>query len=243
MRCSCKQREGFGQELEYHRAVFQLAAQPAESGSDDAAVVEGKLDAGAAARACRQALVAAVFGHEFDFVEEFVALEDSDRVPGARVAKVRAHAVLAGSIAPGPARERRQQRFADGRRHPGASVFPGQQVVGVNPGGARCGLGFFDQPEVGNGEIACAILRALAVAIAERVELFDVADRESRLRRNPAPQSELQRRICVGVEEARRQGGHTGANLRRRQDTRPARGDGHDDGIQTQGKSARHGAG
>jgi hypothetical protein len=97
------------------------------------------------------------------------------------------------------------------------------------------------QAEVGDGQVPRVGRRALAVAVAEGVELFDVADGEAGLCRDPAPEAELERGIAVPVQEAGGQGGDVRSRLGRRQDARPALRDGHDDGIEAQRQSARHG--
>src|SRR5688572_18703464 len=201
-----QQGEGLRQELEDHRTVLQLAAQAPERRRDDAPVVEGKLRPGRACLAGTAAAVALELGHEAGFVQEFVAFEHADRVPGPPVAEVRLHSVAARRVAPCPARERRDDLPADDGRQSRTPVLPGQEVVTVDPRGAGRGLRFLHEPEVGDGQLALAIHRALPVTVAERVELLDVADGQPGLRPDPAAQAQLERRIAVGIEEAEGQG-------------------------------------
>ena len=74
----------------------------------------------------------------------------------------------------------------------------------------------------------------VAAAVAERVELLHVADRQPRLRRDPPPQAEFQRGVRVRIEESRRQARRVAPGARGRQYARTALGDGHDDGIEAE---------
>jgi hypothetical protein len=88
--------------------------------------------------------------------------------------------------------------------------------------------------------VARAIRRALPVAVAERVELLDVANGEPGLGGDPAPQPELERRVSVRVQETGGQGLHAVTRLVRREDARLVGRHRDDDRVEAQGQPAGH---
>ena len=165
-------------------------------------MVEGKFSPGDGRVAGTVAAVTLELGHEAGLVEELVAFEHADRVPGPPVAEVRLYAMATRRVAAGPARERREQRVADDDRQARTPVLPGQEVITVDPRGAGGGLRFLHESEVCDGQLTLAVHRALPVTVAERVELLDVADGQPGLRPNPAAQAQLQCPVAVGIEQA-----------------------------------------
>src|SRR3972149_11109880 len=111
----------------------------------------------------------------------------------------------------------------------------------MEPSGARGGLLFLDEREVCHREMTRAASIALPLAVTEGVELLDVAKFAASLFRNPAPQTEFERRVFIGLQrsEGQRRDAIL-AGLGRRQDARLLRRDCDDYGIEAQRQGAGH---
>ena len=79
-----------------------------------------------------------------------------------------------------------------------------------------------------------------AIPVPKGIELLDIADRETGLRGNPAPEAKLERCVNFRIQGPGGQGGDAVARLRRRQDPGLAGRNRHDRGIEAQGQAARH---
>ena len=90
------------------------------------------------------------------------------------------------------------------------TVFPREERVDVEPPGRALHERLLaDEGEIRDGDHAhlCAGER-IAVEIAERVELLDVAELEARLFADPASKTELERPVLDGIERSEGKGGN-----------------------------------
>src|SRR5712671_178796 len=190
-------------QLENHRTVFELGAQPRDGGRQDTAmVVPHRLAQGGQVRALERGL-AAVVARLLDqpgFVEQFVAVEHLLLVPwasagGETLAQAFAPAERTGWIVArlvaGPGVERGQDRVVENVGAAGAPVLPREEAVPwLEPGARRSQRRTVRQ--AGERQIADrdrvrpAVAGAgMPAAIAEGAELLDIADRKPGLRLHP----------------------------------------------------------
>ena len=179
------QGEGLGHQVEQHRPVFELAAQTAQAGGEDAAVVRGHGPAGRGGRR-RMVLVAGRLGDQPGLIQQLVALQHPALVP----------AMGRRAVAPvfpredvedgGPARL--------GQRYVGGVGRQGQIADGnLAPSlGARCGAG------------------AGPTQVAEGVKLLDEAEAKAGLGRNEVAQRPFEGAVARGIERTEGQGGGRG---------------------------------
>src|SRR5262249_668291 len=98
-----------------------------------------------------------------------------------------------------PGLERRQDRAVEDFGPPAAPVLPGKETVprrepGAGGGERGAALGPAGEREVADRHRMWPLIAQLGVAaaVAERVELLDVADRKAGLRLDPAAQADLE---------------------------------------------------
>src|SRR5690606_9870803 len=174
-----------------------------------------------------EAAVVKALGHELRLVQELVALEHPNRVPRRRRDPERhPDAGLAGIVAGGPLLQVRQDPFTEQRGWPGPVVLPREELVVVDPRCAGRRLLLAHEREIRDRQQPLP-LPAPPVAIAERIELLDVADLEPGLVTHPAPQAPLERRVAEWIERTgwNREACAAGAD---REQLRPIVGDGDD---------------
>src|SRR5262249_23939051 len=113
-----------------------------------------------------------------------------------------------------PGLERRQDRAVEDRRRRAAPVLPGKEAVprrepGAGRGERRAALGPAGEREIADRHRMRPVVagNGVAAAVAERVELLDVADRKASLRLDPAAQADLEGVMRERIERARRQAG------------------------------------
>src|SRR6185295_2048811 len=191
-----EEREARGEQLEDHRAVLELAAQAAESAREDAAVVEPGAEPQANALRCGLLpLLVGVAVRLFDqlrLVEQLVALEHALAVPDdARQAEgdVRSFAPFGPGREIGrrrdPALDAGDDRPVDDLRPAAPPVLPGEEGVDVVParlaGAVRRLLSHQGEVADRDGAASGARFLRVAQAIAEGVELLDVAELEAGL--------------------------------------------------------------
>src|SRR5690606_8426786 len=199
-----RQRERRRQELEDDRAVRQLAAQPAERARRNAPVVVSERHTGAEIVRRLLALVRVMLDDQYRLVHQLVSLEHADRIPrhrrhAARLADPR----LPGLAAARPALELRHHLRLERIGPAVAVVLPREEIVVIDPRGARRRLLLAHEREICDREEPRVDVGP-AVAIAERVELLDVAELEPGPVLDPAPKSPLERHVGVRVERTRR---------------------------------------
>ena len=185
--------------------------------------------------------VAARLGDQPRLVEQFVAVEHPLGVPprGPRPeGDVDAAPALAAA---GAGRGRRRPGVEGGpdavaqqRRLAAPVVLPRQEAVRRLPRGGMPGrdVALAHEGEVGHRDHPDGAVRPpVAVAVAERVQLFDVREVHAGLLAHPGAQTEFEGAVAVGVEGAERQG--RGAGARHRQHPGLGVGDGDDGGVQS----------
>ena len=205
-----EERKRLRQELEYHRPVFDLAAQPADRRCQDAAVIENHRPTELNVAGLGFAAVAPGLVDQTGFVEQLVTVEHPVLVPR-RAAQTESdvHPLappfgdrpLPLGFHPG---SERGLELIEQLRPSFAPVLPGQEVVPVEPAGAA-GFGqtiFPHQREVphGNDPRPAQTFARVAVTVAEGVELLDVPHLDARLLAHPAAQGQLEGAVAGGVE-------------------------------------------
>ena len=178
---------------------FSFPAQPSECGGRDPAVVVGEFGPEFRPGLRAQPAIAFVFGDELRLVQELIALEHADRVPGPAAAEIHGDAPLARSVFAGPALERGGKRLGEGGRRTAAAVLPGKNVVIVEPGRPGRRLRFLDEAQVPDRQVPRIAGIPAAIAVPEGIKLLDIADREAGLRGDPAPQAQIERGIDFRV--------------------------------------------
>src|SRR6185369_4013232 len=128
------------------------------------------------------------------------------------------------------------------RRPAGPPVFPGEEFVPVAPVGFDADRDLAHQGEVGHGDDAhpLAAHPRIAVAVAEGVELLDVAEGEGGLLVDPAAQATVEGAVVLRIERTEGQGlveqpGGAFASGAQGEDARHFVGDRRDDGVETDG--------
>ena len=98
--------------------------------------------------------------------------------------------------------ECRQDRCTDGCGASAAPVFPGQEILGVTPLRITRGRRFAGESEVSHRDDtrAAIALAGIAIAIAEGVKLFHIADRQPTLFLDPTAQRDFKRAMAIGFE-------------------------------------------
>src|SRR5262245_9717635 len=213
-------------QLEDHRPVFELRAQPRDRGRENAAVVESHRLAErrqVSALKRRLAAVAPRLLDEARLVKQLVTVEHLLLVPGAAAdRKAQAQPLAPGEralrimahLALRPGVERRQDGAIEDVGPAGAPVLPGKEAVpwreagagGAERGGAVGQAGERQIADRDRVRPAVALL-GMAAAIAERVELLDIADREAGLRLDPAAQADLEGVVLKRIERTGREAG------------------------------------
>src|SRR5499426_483766 len=211
-------------QLEYDGTVFELGAQPRDRGGEDAAVIEAHRLAQPGRGLPRQrgfAAVAACLLDQAGLVDELVAVEHLLLVPRAAAEReTRPHALAPAQRtrrrglgrAARPILEQRQDDLVEDVRPLLPPIFPREEAIPwLEAGAGRMQGGkvlrharereIADRDDVGAG-----IARPrVAAAIAEGVELLDVADRKAGLGLDPGPQPDFEGAMRQRVERPERE--------------------------------------
>ena len=147
------------------------------------------------------AVVDRVLRHPPGLVEQLVALEDADAVPGGAEGDLYPFGVV---VIGRPRVECRSEILGQDGRLTLAVVLPGQQLVDADPPGVGEGRALTDEREVSDADRTSGRFAA-PVAVAERVELLGITEFETGLLTHASPQPQLQRLIGGEVEKSRRQ--------------------------------------
>src|SRR5712671_6179014 len=212
------------QKFKYHGAVFQFGAQPSHRGGQNSPVVEvhrcaegGKRPA----RQCRRASVPSRLLDQSCLIEYFVTIEHALLVPmRALGAEIKPDAILAAERAcrlrwlalSRPARQLWKDVALDhgGTRFP--PVFPWEKPVPGLERRARRGRGVVGRArqrkiaDRGDMRVGVAGLR-MSAAIAEGIELLDIAEPQARLLFHPGAQPNLEGAVRDRVERPERKPG------------------------------------
>src|SRR5215831_2168485 len=227
------EREFRRHQLEDHRAILQLGAQARDRGRENAPMVEPHRRAERRQLAALERGLAAVAARLLDearLVQELVAVEHLLLVPWAAARREalaqplapaeRARGIVA-RLALRPGVERRQDRAVEDLGPPGAPVLPREEAVPRREAGAGRAqrfraVGTAGERQVADRDHVRPAVAALGVpaAIAERVELLDIADREPGLLPDPAAQPDLEGVMRERIERAGRQAGEPRAVAR-----------------------------
>ncbi len=171
----------------------------------------------------RFAPIAHAFLDQARLVEQFIAVEDVFLVETAAVlAKQKPHALLAGKAAPTrralgvlallhEGAQARHDRRIDQRRLALPPVLPRKEAVPFAKAGARR-RGEVVAVDAGEREIADrdlvrvpGICARMATAVAERVELLDIADGDAGLFGDPGAEADFKSAVIDGIEGTGRQ--------------------------------------
>src|SRR4029077_6964552 len=216
------ERELGRHQLEHHRTVFQLRAQPRDRGRQYAAVVEAHRFAQRGqfvARARRGAAVAPRLLDQARLVEHLVAVEHLLLVPrraaGAEaqpqpLAPAERTAELAMRWS-GPFAQGWDDVVEDGGALP-APVLPRKETIprlATRAAGLQRGRALdAGEREITDGNHVRDIGRSrMAAAVAEGVKLLDIADAQPGLRLDPFAQPDLEGAMRQRIERAERQAG------------------------------------
>src|SRR5882724_2143445 len=212
------------QKFKYHRTVFQFGAQPRNRGRQYSPVVETHRYAkrgNGSARQCRGASVASRFLDQSRFVKQLITVEHALLVPmRALGAEIQPDAILAaerprrvgllGLLS--PVRQFGKDIALDhaGRRFP--PVFPWEVAIPGLKSRARRPLrvvGRTRKREIADrGDMGIGVAgQRVPAAIAERIELLDVTQPQSRLFFHPGAQADLEGAVRNRVEWAERKPG------------------------------------
>lgn len=129
----------------------------------------------------------------------------------------------------------RKDVIFDHGRSPAALILPGEEVIDPLPGCARRRAPFADQSQVGDGQQpsiggAGFVRGGTSGLIAERVQLFDIANLEPGLALHPTAKSDVEGTV-LRLEQSRRQGRQAVVTLDR-EHARRIVGDRDDDGFE-----------
>src|SRR6056297_43130 len=178
-----EQREGLADQFEHDRAVGELAADPADGGGEDAPVV-GTHRADRSRFRRGGVVVVGPLGDHADAVEQLVALQRPDAVPG--WAEGDGDPLPALVVRAGPRRQPGLQ-LVHHVRAAVTVVLPGEELVDVRPAGARRRRGLVHQREVTDAQPARTARVGRPVPITEGVELLHVPEIQGGLLPDVAP--------------------------------------------------------